>query len=107
MPILLDYPLAHVALITIDNQPKRNAMSREMMAELVAYWDQLESSASRASVLCGAGVKAFTGSQMGNLSVRRRDGKTCQSDWLCARNEAAIDGRDDRCRNGATNRPHQ
>jgi enoyl-CoA hydratase/carnithine racemase len=59
MPILLDYPLAHVALITIDNQPKRNAMSREMMAELVACWDQLESSDCRAIVLTGAGEKAF------------------------------------------------
>ena len=59
MPISIDYPRAHIALITIDNQPKRNAMSREMMAELVACWDELESSECRAIVLTGAGHKAF------------------------------------------------
>ena len=59
MPILIDYPRPHIALITIDNQPKRNAMSREMMAELVACWDQLETSDCRAIVLTGAGEKAF------------------------------------------------
>lgn len=59
MPILLAYPHQHVALITIDNQPKRNAMSREMMAELAGLWDELETSDCRAIVLTGAGDKAF------------------------------------------------
>ena len=36
MPILLEHPRPYVALITIDNPAKRNAMSRAMMAELVA-----------------------------------------------------------------------
>jgi enoyl-CoA hydratase len=59
MPILLDHPRPHVALVTIDNQPKRNAMSRAMMAELAAVWDGLETSDCRAIVLTGAGDKAF------------------------------------------------
>ena len=33
----------HVAVITIDNQPRRNAMTRDMMAELGRMWDTLES----------------------------------------------------------------
>ena len=31
----------HVALVTIDNQPRRNAMTRDMMAELGRLWDLL------------------------------------------------------------------
>jgi len=48
-----------VAVVTIDNQPRRNAMTRQMMAELAAQWparaldldrwhDRLLSSAARA-----------------------------------------------------------
>lgn len=59
MPILLDHPHAHVALVTIDNQAKRNAMSREMMAELATLWDELAASDCRAIVLTGAGTQAF------------------------------------------------
>ncbi|MGH8598177.1 MAG: enoyl-CoA hydratase/isomerase family protein [Gammaproteobacteria bacterium] len=59
MPILLDHPRQHVALVTLDNQAKRNAMSRAMMAELAAIWDELETSACRCIVLTGAGDKAF------------------------------------------------
>ena len=59
MPILLDYPLPRIALITVDNQDKRNAMSRAMMADLAALWDELEGSDCRCIVLTGAGDKAF------------------------------------------------
>jgi enoyl-CoA hydratase len=59
MPVTLEYPRTNVALITIDNLPKHNAMSREMMAELVAHWDALETSDCRAIVITGAGEKAF------------------------------------------------
>ena len=38
----------HVAVVTIDNQPRRNAMTRQMMAELAAQWDAL----ARASYRC-------------------------------------------------------
>jgi enoyl-CoA hydratase len=59
MPIHLDHPDKYIALITIDNPPKRNAMSREMMADLARLWDELEQSDCRAIVLTGAGDKAF------------------------------------------------
>lgn len=60
MPLLVREAAPHVTLITIDNQPKRNAMSREMLAELAALWDALDASpACRAVVLTGAGDKGF------------------------------------------------
>jgi enoyl-CoA hydratase len=63
---------AHVVVVTIDNQPRRNAMSRAMMAELAALWDRLELDvACRCIVLTGAGDRAFTsGADMsGDLSA--------------------------------------
>jgi len=59
MPVLIEYPRPHLALVTIDNPAKRNAMSREMMAELAGHWDALESSDCRAIILTGSGEKAF------------------------------------------------
>ena len=50
----------HVVIITIDNQPKRNALSRAMMADLAALWDRLEAGNCRAVVLTGAGDRAFS-----------------------------------------------
>jgi enoyl-CoA hydratase len=50
----------HVALITIDNQAKRNALSRAMMAELADLWERLgESDDCRCIVITGAGDRAF------------------------------------------------
>jgi enoyl-CoA hydratase/carnithine racemase len=49
-----------VTQIVIDNQAKRNAMSRDMLAELAELWDQLDSDdGCRCIVLTGAGDKAF------------------------------------------------
>lgn len=60
MPLLVSEPARHVALITIDNQAKRNAMSRAMMAELAELWERLASTDDcRAIVITGAGEKAF------------------------------------------------
>ena len=59
MPIVIAYPLPHVALITIDNPAKRNAMSRAMLAELAGLWDTLEVSSCRCIVVTGAGDQAF------------------------------------------------
>lgn len=59
MPLKVEQPSPHVTLITIDNQPKRNAMSRQMMAELASIWDELECSSCRCVVLTGAGDRAF------------------------------------------------
>lgn len=50
----------HIAIITIDNQPRRNAMTREMIADLARLWDQLETSRHRCIILTGAGDRAFS-----------------------------------------------
>ena len=50
----------HIAVVTIDNQPRRNAMTRAMMAELGRLWDELDADeACRCIVLTGAGERAF------------------------------------------------
>jgi enoyl-CoA hydratase/carnithine racemase len=49
----------HVMVVTIDNQPRLNAMSRAMMADLGRIWDELERGSCRAIVLTGAGPRAF------------------------------------------------
>jgi enoyl-CoA hydratase/carnithine racemase len=61
----------HVAIVTIDNQPRRNAMSRQMMADLARRWDELEAGSCRCIVLTGAGERAFcAGADMtGDLSA--------------------------------------
>lgn len=51
---------AHIAVITLDNQPKRNAASRADFADLGRIWDELAADDScRAIVITGAGEKAF------------------------------------------------
>ena len=51
----------HVAIVTIDNQPRLNAMTRQMLAELARLWDELERDGDcRCIVLTGAGERAFT-----------------------------------------------
>ena len=50
----------HVVVITIDNQARRNAMPRAMMAELVRLWETLEAGPCRCIVLTGAGERAFS-----------------------------------------------
>lgn len=60
MPLLVREAAPHVVLITIDNQAKRNAMSREMLAELAGLWDRLaDDDTCRAIVVTGAGEKGF------------------------------------------------
>jgi enoyl-CoA hydratase/carnithine racemase len=51
---------SHVAIVTIDNQPRRNALPRSMMAELAQVWDRLEQGSCRCIVLTGAGDRAFS-----------------------------------------------
>jgi enoyl-CoA hydratase/carnithine racemase len=50
----------HIAIITIDNQPRLNAMTRDMLAELGRLWDELERDPCRCIILTGAGERAFT-----------------------------------------------
>ena len=60
MPLVVQDAAPHIVRITLDNQSKRNAMSREMMAELANLWDRLEATADcRAIVITGAGEKGF------------------------------------------------
>jgi enoyl-CoA hydratase/carnithine racemase len=49
----------HVTVVTIDHQPRLNAMSRAMMADLGRIWDELERGPCRCIVLTGAGARAF------------------------------------------------
>ncbi len=50
----------HVAVLTIDNPRRLNAMTRLMMADLARLWDELERDDCRAIVLTGAGDRAFS-----------------------------------------------
>jgi enoyl-CoA hydratase/carnithine racemase len=62
---------SHIVIVTIDNQPRRNAMPRSMLAELARLWDTLERGRCRCIVLTGAGERAFSaGADMsGDLSA--------------------------------------
>ncbi len=60
LPLHVSQPAPYVTQVVIDNQAKRNAMSRAMMAELADLWDQLNSDdGCRCIVLTGAGNKAY------------------------------------------------
>src|SRR5882672_4728141 len=51
----------HVAVVTVDNQPRLNAMTRQMLVELGRLWDELEHDGDcRCIILTGAGERAFT-----------------------------------------------
>ena len=49
----------HVVVVTVDNQPRLNAMTRAMMSDLARLWDELERGPCRAIVITGAGTRAF------------------------------------------------
>jgi len=50
----------HIAIVTIDNQPHLNAMTRQMLGELGRLWDELEKDQCRCIIVTGAGDRAFT-----------------------------------------------
>ena len=60
MSIEVSYPAEHIAMITINNPKKRNAMTRKMLQDLANLWDSIEVSDCRAVVITGAGDKAFS-----------------------------------------------
>ena len=60
MSIDLSYPAEHIAMITINNPKKRNAMTRKMLQDVANLWASIEVSACRAVVVTGAGDKAFS-----------------------------------------------
>jgi enoyl-CoA hydratase/carnithine racemase len=77
MGILVEHRSPHVAVVTIDNQPRLNAMTRAMMADLARVWDELEADATRCIVLTGAGGRAFSAGAdiSGDLSARQETAK--------------------------------
>jgi enoyl-CoA hydratase/carnithine racemase len=61
MEIRVERQEAHIALVTIVNEARRNAMTRAMLADLAALWDRLDGDDEcRAVVLTGAGARAFS-----------------------------------------------
>src|SRR5437763_11421411 len=61
MEIRVDRENRHIAIVTIANEARRNAMTRAMMADLAELWDRLDRDGEcRAVVLTGAGDKAFS-----------------------------------------------
>src|SRR5215475_8908583 len=61
MDIRLTREGGYIAIITIDNPPRLNAMTRQMLADLGRLWDELEHDEScRCIILTGAGERAFT-----------------------------------------------
>lgn len=78
MKIEFSSPTPHVALITVDNPPRYNAMTREMMSELARLWDELDTSDHRCVIITGAGEKAFTSGAdvSGDLSAEEEKART-------------------------------
>jgi len=60
MEIRLEMHSPYIAIVTIDNQTRRNALTRAMLADLAELWDRLDASDCRAVVLTGAGTRAFS-----------------------------------------------
>src|ERR1043166_3062200 len=77
MEIHVEHPRPHVALVTIDNQPRLNAMTRAMMGDLARVWTELEGDGTRCIVLTGAGARAFSAGAdiSGDLSAREETAK--------------------------------
>ena len=59
MPLEVRDVARHITLVTIDNQLKRNAMSRQMLSEMATLWDRMDASDTRCVVVTGAGEKGF------------------------------------------------
>jgi enoyl-CoA hydratase/carnithine racemase len=87
MEIQLEHRSPHVAVVTIDNQPRLNAMTRAMMADLARVWDELERGETRCIVLTGAGGRAFSAGAdiSGDLSAREETAKVIGNALLKAR----------------------
>ena len=59
MPIHVTEPQRHIVLVTIDNEARRNGLTRAMFEQLALLWPRLEASAARCIVVTGQGSKAF------------------------------------------------
>jgi len=79
MEIRVETPRPHIVLVTIANEPRRNAMNRAMLADLAALWDRLDPDPEcRCIVLTGAGEKAFSAGAdiSGDLSAGAETART-------------------------------
>ena len=67
MEIRVERRQPHTVIVTIANEPRRNAMTRAMMADLAQLWDRLDHDEDcRCVVLTGAGDKGFcSGADLG------------------------------------------
>jgi enoyl-CoA hydratase/carnithine racemase len=60
MEIRLDTTNRHIAVVTIANESRLNAMTRAMMADLAQLWDRLDGAEDcRVVIVTGAGGRAF------------------------------------------------
>jgi enoyl-CoA hydratase/carnithine racemase len=59
MKITVDRFDKYVSIVTIDNQPRLNAMTRDMMRDLGTVWDELEADDTRCIIVTGAGERGF------------------------------------------------
>ncbi|WMT75952.1 enoyl-CoA hydratase/isomerase family protein [Bradyrhizobium sp. Ash2021] len=59
MSISVTEPQRHIVLVTIENEGRRNALTRAMFEELALLWPRLEASTARCVVVTGQGSKAF------------------------------------------------
>lgn len=61
MPLDVRQDGRHIVVVTIDNQAKRNALTRADLAALADLWDRLDAPGStcRAAIVAGAGEQAF------------------------------------------------
>jgi enoyl-CoA hydratase/carnithine racemase len=80
MEIRLARHSRHVAVVTVDNQPRLNALTRQMLIELGRLWDELERDGDcRCIILTGAGQRAFTvGADVSGDNATKLSGK----EWL-------------------------
>ncbi len=62
-------PRGEITTITLNRPEKRNAISNEMIEELLAALDQVESSASRVAILTGAGKAFCSGMDLDHLKA--------------------------------------
>jgi enoyl-CoA hydratase/carnithine racemase len=65
----------YTAIVSIDNQPRLNAITRQMLSKLGATWDKLERATQRAvAFLTGAGQRAFAAAPISAAMCRSAGG---------------------------------
>ena len=76
----------HIAIVSIDNGPRLNAMTRQMLSKLGALWDELDRDLTcRCIILTAVGQRAFTvGADIsGDLSAGPETARMVNLDRVC------------------------